>query len=906
MSTPISIANNTANARFSDFPGDIPFNPDDAEIISDDAFVNIAIPEKKPKAQASAKKPKAKMVLKLKGQTIDPVETQVVPDAKSQASAPARKPKSKMVLKELPKLNLKGLEHSKSQKTDPVETQAVPDVKPQAQAPARKSKSKMVLKLKDRNHPEHKAQVSPDPVPPECVITNDDVPYADDPDQDDPFGNAACLSASQEYGEYADGPDTTLPVAFKQLIQKIGNKKYKATLELLAPFYLNELIRKAFIDAGYESLVKSRILIDTELLLENPMSEDEQEHVLNEIYSMVKTMHQEISIPFTDDKTRIQFGTDRCISMASMSYEELREYGRKLGKMRLKTRANLVRTNIRRIIGFHGADPVQDEFEEDEADELEKVPTCVDDETGEIIHTRLDSREFKKKNSAIRDKTITDCLDDSCINELELTRLMFVGTLPGEYHGGSAVEKAYAEVRRRFNRIRAMLSERNVTLYGTYTLELHHDETPHLQSTLYCESGDEDTISEICQRYFPKAGNRNDTDHQDQGDRDTDHQGGSKGNTKESGKLTCKGGSKEYSKKTMQTGGNTGGSANDMKPQKTGFIGLRRNIKTVFDTIYCNKIRNQDNITDLTNDRIQKIHRLMKLREKRSLWLFWMNGFKDAELNREYDDLIDDAVPVAGEHQEMNELDDPEDINRERKQEQTSETDQIIDVMGKIKCVIGDNHTSVFMNGQIIAKCPQITGKIAVPSEAHMDRNGNVTVWFSFKDDGNDHGNDPDDNNGNGLGAKPQSDDDKNGNGCSKSQMNQWGGMDSESHQRMRPNAFSLESAEICEKNGKNKSYLEGCQERTCARERNPDVPPDNPKPDGGWQSVPVLASRTMPESHVRSPERAIRQTQGVIHMKPREPKQKLKFGRPAIFKVNGMFMTGTGAEMKEYRQHRS
>ncbi|MBV1829568.1 hypothetical protein KUA08_02880 [Komagataeibacter melomenusus] len=647
-------------------------------------------------------------------------------------------------------------------------------------------------------------------------------------------------SASEEYGEYADEYDV-VPDAFRALIQKIGNKRYRTTLELLAPFYQIELIRKAFRDAGYSGIVKNKIMIDA-LIMENPLSCDEQEHVLHEISDIVKTMHREIAIPYSSQDKRIEFGTDRAIMMACMSFRELRKFGRKLGGKRLKNKANRVRTNIRRIISFHGADPVQDAYEADEADDLDSKVTAIDD-NGNAVYTRLDSREYKKSKAAIRDKTITDCLDDSCVTELGLTSIMFVGTLPGEYHGATAIEKANAEIRRRFNRIKAMLSSRNVALYGTYTWELHEDETPHLQSLLYCDDADIDAVIDMCRRYFPAPVACDDDERDNDGDHDVKSRGGAKG----------------YTKKTMCSGG---GGHDDRKPQERGFIGLRRNIKPVFDLVYCCKLeqRHKVNAYDLSDERIMKTHEMMKKRQNRSKWLFLINGFKNDDLNREYDYLLNDDAPDADDmidhiNDNRGSDNDADDAADDMEQEPAS---AMLNAFPEIEIKHETQKTYVIINGEIAGECSHPMG--LVPSVSLKMVGGKVVPAFNFN-------------------TIP----------------------DPQKHTFPTPSAFSPEGPENCGKIEKNETQIKRRQDRTRAYESDQHDPDDSPDPTPAPASLPGWRRgrphiRRNPGTEARTVLPA--ETPAGDHMKTNEGAVRSR--KPALFKIDGMMMTRD--EMHEYR----
>ena len=438
-------------------------------------------------------------------------------------------------------------------------------------------------------------------------------------------------------------------------------------LMILDPFYAQKVVLKACEDAGCDVL---------------SMTDTDREFVTDGVVELMKRMRDVLPNPTKDS-----------IELAGMSYPDMLHKARKIAKrhgkrqVRLKKPANHARTNIRRVLGIRiEDDQVQNVFDDGVIEKRKHriiYAKLSDNSNDDVIVTAQDSFVRSEEMKLYRDKAITDCLRDSCTHVLHLTPLAITCTLVGGFHGDTPIEEAESELKRLINNMRATLKRKAVRhLIGKYIVEKHEDETPHVHMTLYVNDNEIDAVADTVHDYFPAP----DLDVRDN--------------------VEIVGNPLAWEKYT------------DIR---SGFIGLRRDIKRVFSSLYTG---NDPNVPDLDGFMVHQIHDLIQRRSQRQAWLFMMNGFADEDINRSY--VMRRDVPDVP--------DVPDDVDEQPDESETHKTSGIKEIMKGIKVKIGNDRTSVFMNGHLIAACKHLMGVIAVP-DVHIDHDGKVVVEFSFDPD---------------------------------------------------------------------------------------------------------------------------------------------------------------------------
>ena len=440
-------------------------------------------------------------------------------------------------------------------------------------------------------------------------------------------------------------------------------------LMLLDPFYAQKAVLKACEDAGCSIL---------------NMNDQDMEFVTDGVVELMKRMRDVLPNPVKDS-----------ILLAGMSYPDMLKKARKIAKrhgkrqVRLKKPANHARTNIRRVLGIRiEDDQVQNVFDDGVIEKRKdriiyaKLSDSTDDD---VIITAQDSFVKSEEMKLHRDKAITDCLRDSCTHVLNLTPLAITCTLLGGFHGDTPIEEAEAELKRLISNMKASLKRKAVRhLVGKYIVEKHEDETPHVHITLYVNDNEIDAVRDTVHHYFPAP----DLDVRD---------------------------NVELIENALSWEAYT-----DIR---SGFIGLRRDIKRVFSSLY---IGDDPNVDDLDGFRVHMIHELIRARKQRKSWLFLMNGFAYDDINNMYiHDDVDDVPDVMNEQDVVT-----DDVDNES----TTDITRNMNIMKDIQINIGDDKTSVFRNNRMIAVCKHMYGIIASP-EVKIDDAGNVSVEFTFNPD---------------------------------------------------------------------------------------------------------------------------------------------------------------------------
>ncbi|QDH25565.1 hypothetical protein D5366_10445 [Neokomagataea tanensis] len=246
--------------------------------------------------------------------------------------------------------------------------------------------------------------------------------------------------------------------------------------------------------------------------------------------------------------------------IASLSYEDLKESQKKNNK-RLGRKANRARTNIRKTFKINiNDDEVQKTFDNDKKEYYESYKLNG--------FTVQDSIELKQKHNKSRDWSIAHSLDCSmrianlCQNLCDSGWLLSL-TLPGSFRG-KTFEKCSEEINYRLNQIKKESDRQDIEWTGTFAIETHKDETQHIHILYYVKNYNEDEFSnkktdrdkllDIVFKYF----NNEDRDNY------------------------------QVNKPAYYAGGLLNYMFKDYGKQNTrhGFIGLRRDIKKIWNSLY--------------------------------------------------------------------------------------------------------------------------------------------------------------------------------------------------------------------------------------------------------------------------------------------------------------------------------
>lgn len=310
--------------------------------------------------------------------------------------------------------------------------------------------------------------------------------------------------------------------------------------------------------------------------------------------------------------------------LASYSYRNLLQVQR-ITKTRLTRKANRSRINIRRILGLsRDDDKVQSSFDNDKKERYQKIKF-----NGYSVQ---DSIEKKIKNNRSRDWSISQCLNESSkILGMKQTYgesgWFMTLTLPRKFRD-MTFEQCNDEINRRINMIKKYNERLGILWTAIYAIELHKDETPHIHIIYYVndynsmnESGfgwervktDRDKLLDIVFRFFD---NENDARQNDNFTIDNNQE------IYDFGK--CLGYLfKDYGKPNV----------------RHGFIGLRRDIKKVWNALYLGDIENSC-LSYLSNRKLFLSITLMYMQDIDDFMngypgytLFAIAGFKSEKIN---------------------------------------------------------------------------------------------------------------------------------------------------------------------------------------------------------------------------------------------------------------------------------
>ncbi|GAA4502949.1 hypothetical protein [Gluconacetobacter tumulicola] len=267
------------------------------------------------------------------------------------------------------------------------------------------------------------------------------------------------------------------------------------------------------------------------------------------------------------------------------------------------SQARHVRSDIRRAIGL---DPDNDPVEAAllyQAQQNDRAKTVSYDGS----YTAHDAKKDKKRRQDARNYAMTQALSKSATVEIRLTPFAMTFTLPGEFHGCSHLKDAEDEINRRFNNIKQTCVRRGIPLLGTYALEQHMDETPHLHLVLYTFPGQAQTLNAIIRRQFPDNP------------------------LAEMEPVESLDGWLDYILKTVD----------EPFRKRVGFIGMAKGIKGRWDKCYAGEI-----VPGIDPRKLTLLHRLMQSKQRLEDWLFLMRGFRDEEYNASLDQRINKELGI--------------------------------------------------------------------------------------------------------------------------------------------------------------------------------------------------------------------------------------------------------------------
>jgi len=313
----------------------------------------------------------------------------------------------------------------------------------------------------------------------------------------------------------------------------------------------------------------------------------------------------EIAVNVVQMLPRLKQSVVDSFELASFSYSELQEKQRIL-RQKLARKADKARINIRRVLSIaQEDDEVQQDFNLNKKTRYEAIKIA-----GRSVQ---DSIVAKKKNNRSRDWMISQCLNSSMQlsgmtrdNDPTMSGSFLSLTLPSKYRGLS-FEQCNEEINNRLNMIKKYSDRKGIILTGIFVIELHKDETPHIHIIYYCDESQRAELLNIIFKFF----NNEKQDNPEVDQRITDFDG-------VLGYVF-----KDYGKANV----------------RHGFIGLRRDIKTIWNNLYI-KNYGDKSLSYISTNRLFHIRRMM---EKNSLndkiegiagyILFSLKGFKSEYLN---------------------------------------------------------------------------------------------------------------------------------------------------------------------------------------------------------------------------------------------------------------------------------
>lgn len=294
---------------------------------------------------------------------------------------------------------------------------------------------------------------------------------------------------------------------------------------------------------------------------------------------------QELALNVIRMLPRLKKSVVDTFELVSLSYAELRQhYG--ITRQKLSAKADKARINIRKALSISkDDDEVQQKFDADKASRYKSIKY-----NGFSVQ---DSINRKKKNNKARDWAICECLEASArlsgLTPSPYDSGYFISlTLPGKYHS-MTFEQANDEINRRLNGIKRDAERADILWLGIYKIHGHKDETPHLHIIYFVNNDnkkDLDKLTKIFFKYFQQEEERWEK------------------NYSINQKITYYDGVLGYLFKDH-------GEPN----VRTGFIGLRKDIKKVWNSLYTGDY-GDSSLSYLSDDRMWIAKQLMSVKEE--------------------------------------------------------------------------------------------------------------------------------------------------------------------------------------------------------------------------------------------------------------------------------------------------
>lgn len=282
-------------------------------------------------------------------------------------------------------------------------------------------------------------------------------------------------------------------------------------------------------------------------------------------------------------------------NLMSLSYDEIKEKQRITGK-RLTRKSNLLRRNFRRYLDIKPEnDEFQKSFDKDKQDSEKSyiiIPDKDDSKNGLSAH---DIKNYQQRKKYAVNHSIAEHLDDFAKNFLNYVGLFLSLTLESEFHN-CTYEQAKKEINRRLKKIKRILKNKGILLLGMSVLELQKDETPHYHIQLYVAPEHREFLESVILKEFS-----NEYDRQE-----------------------------NAIKSIWDAFGLINYCLKDSNKSDTyvSFIGLQRDIKTRYNSVYHN-----EKYKDLSDKRISISHQLMMKKQANGMILLMIRGFSDERLN---------------------------------------------------------------------------------------------------------------------------------------------------------------------------------------------------------------------------------------------------------------------------------
>ncbi|MCG0999516.1 hypothetical protein [Acetobacter persici] len=272
-------------------------------------------------------------------------------------------------------------------------------------------------------------------------------------------------------------------------------------------------------------------------------------------------------------------------------------------------------------------DIVQSSFDEDKKNRYKKIKF-----NNKSVQ---DSIEKKVSNNRARDWHIANSLDESMkFAGMSQTPIesgwLITLTLPSKYRSLS-YERCIEEINHRLNMIKKYSERHGIAWTGTYAIELHKDETPHIHLIYYVNHidklfsnglrrkkiTDKTKLEDLIFKFFKEEKIR--------------------------AELNC-----SINREIYDFNGILGYIFKDYGKPNTrhGFIGLKRDIKSIWNNLYLGNFGHKS-LSYLSDNKLFLSRRLMKSKDFQHYTMFSLKCFRDDKLNylggevslSEYDDM---------------------------------------------------------------------------------------------------------------------------------------------------------------------------------------------------------------------------------------------------------------------------